>query len=254
MESSRLLTRLFRKRRHLPTRGFTLIEMLVVTAIIIIVTGTVLVGQGSFNRSVILTDTTYTLALSIRQAQSFGLSSRTFTNRQTSISYNNTGYGIHLDRSTPTSYVFYADVNPEIGGSVSANCPGHSIIDPSSPEARPGNCLYDGPAGGELVQTYAFSHGYSIVKFCGYVGIGSGATAYCSDNGGLQALDMSFERPNTSSVLIGVIGNEFTGFPSLVSQNFTSVCIQISPSDNSNSNYVKITQLGQVSVGSSCTP
>ncbi len=232
--------------------AFTLIELLVVVSIIIVITAIVLTGSSSFNRSIILTDTAYTVALSLREAQSFGLSSRTFNNRQTNVTYANTGYGVHFDRATPGSYLFFADVNPGTGlyFDNSGQCPGHTISDPNNPESRPGNCFFDGPtntkADPEVVQQFTFSRGFTIVNFCGYSGSGSA----CSNTGALQAMDITFTRPNTNAVIIGILGNEFSANPSVAS--YTSACIQVQPQDNSASEYIRVTQLGQISIGATC--
>ena len=67
---------------HAALAGFTLVEMIVVLAIIGIISGVVITGQSAYNQSLLLTDTTYTVAYSIRQAQSLGLSSRTARRRK----------------------------------------------------------------------------------------------------------------------------------------------------------------------------
>ena len=50
------------------TRGFSLIEMMVVLVIIALITTIALFGQQDFNRSLLLTDTAYTIALTAREA------------------------------------------------------------------------------------------------------------------------------------------------------------------------------------------
>ena len=47
--------------------GFTLIEMIIVIAIIGIITLVVIVSQGSFNKSLILSNAAYDLALALRR-------------------------------------------------------------------------------------------------------------------------------------------------------------------------------------------
>ena len=58
----------FRFRRGLAlslSKGFTLIELMVVLAIIVVITTVVLTSQSSFNKSLILANTSYDIALSL---------------------------------------------------------------------------------------------------------------------------------------------------------------------------------------------
>ncbi len=71
-------------------RGFTMVEMLVSLGIILIITSIVLLGQNSFNKNLVLVDTAYTVAFTLRQAQTLALSSRKVGTIQ------NAGYGTHF--------------------------------------------------------------------------------------------------------------------------------------------------------------
>src|SRR3989344_3072415 len=137
--------------------GFTLIELLVVTAIITVVTSIALVGQSSFNRSVLLTDAAYILATSVRQAQSFGLSSREFGGKA------NTGYGVDVSADAD-SYMVFVDLYPSVATKYGAG---------ATPEKKPGNGLYD-PSHGELFEIYQFSRGMTIWSVCGTPQAGGG--------------------------------------------------------------------------------
>ena len=55
-------------------RGFTLVELVVCVAIFVIMTALLVAKYGTFNQSVLLTDTAYDIALAIHTAQSYGLS------------------------------------------------------------------------------------------------------------------------------------------------------------------------------------
>ncbi len=167
-------------------------EMVVVLAIIVIITTIALMGQSSFNRSLVLTDTAYTIAFSVREAQSFGLSSRIFQGTQ------NAGYGLHFTNGVNTSYKLFADVSPVASGNIqdSTVCPGHTVS--SGPEAKPGDCMQT--AASEVVRTYTINNGFTIQSFCGTQT--SGGTQRC--NGYLDALDIVYLRPNTQSIITGV--------------------------------------------------
>lgn len=92
------------------TRGFSLVELLVVTAVIVIVTTTVLSNQAKFGTTVVLERLAYDIALSLRKAQTYGVS----VYRSASGVYSSS-YGIYIDLASPSSYVLFADGSPGNG-------------------------------------------------------------------------------------------------------------------------------------------
>lgn len=210
-------------------RGFTLVEMLVVLVIIGIVTTIALVGQSTFNRSLLLTDTAYTLALSIREMQSLGLSSRKYNSVQ------NPGYGAHFSTGSLRSYTLFADIGRQQG--VPGNCPVGT--DPTLPDSKPGNCLYDttgSPVDG-VVQTFTFSRGYSIEKFCG---TDAGGTERCSP-GYLTDLDIAFLRSDSDTVMNG---KRTTGDWI----QLTSASVYVQSPEGIDKRAICVSKVGQVSV------
>ncbi len=125
--------------------GFTLVEMLVVLAIIVVISAIVFSGQAAFNRTLALSNAAYDIALSARQAQAYGLSSQAFN------AINNPPYGLYFQSATPTSYIFFADTSP-------------AVVTNSKPNVRPGNGYYD--VSTEAVQTYTLNNGFSVSAFC----------------------------------------------------------------------------------------
>lgn len=215
-----------------PKRGFTLVELLVVVSIITIVTSIALLGQGNFNRSLVLTDTAYTVAFSVRQAQSYGLSSRVFSG------ISNAGYGVNFTANSE-SYELFADIYPASPGSALGGvCPGHaqtSIV----PEARPGNCVYNGDQN-EMVETYTFKKGFTVNTVCGR-----------DDNSNLRCLGtdfdtftISFLRPNTESIFVGKRSTAHT--------SLQDACIHVRAPDGTNERIVYVSKVGQVAVLPSC--
>lgn len=213
-------------------RGFTLIEMLVVLAIIAIITTIVITGQSNYNKTLLLTDTSYTVALSARQAQSYGLGSKKFQNVQ------NPGYGLHFTNAQPGSYILFADTNPALPPPTGQYaCP---LGTPGTPEEKPGNCRFD--VGGDgIVETYTFSRGFTVSQFCGK----TAGTKYCStDAAPLTNLDMVFTRPNTTTTIDGLIGNTLSSFS----------CAEITLTDASKqaTRTIRVSSLGEISVNQTC--
>lgn len=152
--------------RFFTRRGFTLIELLVVMGIFLVITGTVLANHSKFNSSVLLGSLAYNIALSVREAQVYGLSVQTYhANFQV-------GYGIDLSAANPNQYVLFADVNADK--------------------------RYE-PGTDSVIQTYAVGGGHTIQKFCG--SNASGATQCSTDSTPIDRLDIVFFRPNPDAYI-----------------------------------------------------
>ncbi len=220
---------------YLPTscsRGFTLIEMVVVLAIIAIVTSITLFGQGTFNRSVVLTDAAYTVAFSLRQAQTLGISSRKYGTVQ------NAGYG---GRFVPlsTSYLVFADIG---GGGAATNCP---VGVAGTPELKPGNCIYNAGTDG-ILNAYVFDKGFSISKVCGTET--SGGAYVCSNTTPtLTALDVLFIRSNTTDAIL-------TAQKAGVSVPLTKAEIYLQSATGAITRGICVSLLGQISVTTTTCP
>ncbi len=148
------------------SRGFSVIELVAVTAVIALISGVLLVSNSRFGGKVLLENLAYDIALSIRQAQVYGISVQRFGTNTFSA-----GYGVHFDSSsgTQTSYAMFADATTKNG-------------------------LYDPPGGScgspcELVQAAQLERGFLIAKLCAPAG--SDAFSCTAVN----VLDILFRRP-----------------------------------------------------------
>lgn len=220
-------------------RGFTLIELLVVLTIITIVTAVVITSQGSFNKSIVLQNTAYDVALTLRFAETYALGSRAFGPTL------NTGYGLHFTVGTPSSFGFFADTFPSPNAN---NCHRLPSGGASAPNAIAGNCVYDGSFG-ELVQTYTFGNGITIKDFCTNVAGGWSCTyAHGTYPGGVTSLDIVFSRPNPDPFM-----SENGVYSMLPELSVTAACLTLTAPEGGEK-YVSITSSGRITPNAASCP
>jgi len=118
-------------------KGFSLIELLVSIAIIVIVSGIVFFNQSGFNNNVLLENLAYEISLTIRQAQSYGLQSR---ETGTGTDDFTAGYGVYFDLDNPDKLVLYLDEDK--------------------------NHIYDYNSGEDEVDSLKITSGSEITKLC----------------------------------------------------------------------------------------
>lgn len=206
---------------------------MVVLTIIVVITVVVLASQSSFNKTLILANTAYDIALALRSAETYGLGSRA------SGTTLNAGYGLHFQSGTPASFTLFADTYPL--PSTSSVC--HPIADASAPNAQSGNCSYESGQG-EKVTAYALGNGITVSDFCAYIS-GSWSCAY-SRGGGLSSLDIVFARPNPNP-FISVNGSYSASFPA------TSACLTVT-SQQGGAHYVSVSASGQITANAVSCP
>lgn len=149
------------------SRGFTLIELLVVAGIVVVVTSIILANNSQFGGMITLENLSYDMALSIRQAQVYGIAVRRFGSNN-----YNVGYGMHFEKTSATSYTLFGD----------------AIL---------ANGFYDQ---GELVQLSTLQGGYRISDLCVRQS-GSLATTCATYTCGLDKLDILFKRPEPDAFI-----------------------------------------------------
>ncbi len=205
--------RLYRKyTQSLDSSGFTLIELLVVLAIIGAISTIVLTSQSSFNKTLVLANTAYDIALTLRSAENFGLGSRALGTNA------NAGYGLHFDSGTTGSFMLFADIWP----ATDLVC--------TRPDCKPGDHLYS-PTDA-LVRTYTLGNGIVVSDFCAF----SSGGWRCAATGDLSTLDIVFSRPNPDA-FINANGSTFT--------SYSAACLTIT-SPQKTSRFISVAASGQI--------
>lgn len=143
-------------------KGFTLVELMVVVAIMAIVTSVVLFNNRDLNSSLLVSNTAYEINLLIREVQTYGLGVVGTDNTSAGFAY---GQGVHFDMVTPDQVISFAD--------------------------KDGNKAYSGET--ENIQIYKLNteRGGSLLSICT-----PGASGVCTPLGSGTSVDVVFKRPN----------------------------------------------------------
>lgn len=157
-------------------KGFTLVELLVTVSVFTILTGVVLYNQSKFNGTILLTSLAYDTALTVRQAQTYGINIRSFNYNGENIF---TPYGVHFQTNEPYNKSFilfsaldynFEDINSlKFGGTNTNDC----IIE-------------DG-----CVSRYNIQRGNYVSDIC----------LDNTENCGAQSLDVFYVRPNPEAII-----------------------------------------------------
>ena len=211
-----------------------MIEMLVVLAIISIITLVVITSQSAFNRTLLLANAAYDVALTMRSAQSYGVGSRV------GAGISRAGYGLSFDRSKPNSFVFFADSTPGPSTS-STSC--HPATDITAPDAKAGNCAYESATDTKIAD-YQLPRRFIFQDFCTY----SGGSWQCANSNGstVSRLDIVFVRPDPSPY-ISKNGSFSTTVP------VTKACITLA-SPEGWVRHISVSSSGEVAADASACP
>ncbi len=153
------------------SRGFTLLELLVSISIFTVITTIAVFNNTQFNSSVLLTNLAYEVGLSVRQAQFYGITVKQTAGDPTAF---DSGYGVHFDTSSPSTYVLFEDVNTCVYPAICTNK------------------MYD--VGDVGTETFNIQKGNLIGKIC--VTDSSNVTS-CSNS----VVDIAFVRPNPDAYI-----------------------------------------------------
>jgi prepilin-type N-terminal cleavage/methylation domain-containing protein len=161
-------------------RGFGLIELVVSLALMVIITATILLGYNRFGDNVLLTNLAYDIALTVRQAQSYGISVKELINAGSGTF--NAGYGVRFGSDSAKSFLLFADSDN------SGQCVGSTV----------GDCRVSG----ELVKIYQIERANRLSKICaGLISAPAGGSSeecydFTAKSGPIGFLDIVFTRPN----------------------------------------------------------
>ena len=191
-------------------RGFTLIELLIVLSIFVVMSTLLLANYRKFGNSIDATNLAYDVALSVREAQMYGLATQNVAG-QFKFGLENIPHGIHFDTGTPTSYIIFADANV--------------------------NYKYDSS---EKTKEYNLNNGYKITEVCA-----SGTPDNCGTGAmsGVASLDILFVRPNPDAKSYFYKTDE-----TAVSGTFPDVKIKIVSPDGSKKKAIRVLKSGQITV------
>lgn len=197
-------------------KGFSLVELIVVVAIFLIITSIALTRQSKFSSDILISNLAYEFALSLREAQVYGIGSRVAPSAITGDQRFKVGYGISLDLNSPSEYNFFTDI------------PGNGISGAS-------NHIDDG--GDEFMYVVPITRNQRVKDFCG---IDSSGVPVCAKSDFDIEMHVSFVRPNPDAhILVGVSGFEIT-YPQGV--------IILESSTGDKCRIVRVTQTGQIAV------
>lgn len=206
-------------RRHGLYSGFTLVELLVVLVLMSLLTLVFLERQQKFDSSTLMRSLAYSIGLSLRQAQVYGISVRPSAAGSANFS---TSHGLFFQKSSTTSYLLFAD--------------------------QDGNNRFQGDP---VEQTFALGSNFTLSEFCAIYYNGATQVKRCSggdDSGGgtgsISMLNIIFVRPNPDAKIYALDAsyNPIAGDPP-----YTYAYIQIKAIDGSTRG-IHVWATGQISV------
>ncbi|MEK7193140.1 MAG: prepilin-type N-terminal cleavage/methylation domain-containing protein, partial [Patescibacteria group bacterium] len=154
-------------------KGFTVVELMVVTAIFALMSSIAIANYPSFTTRLSLELLAHDIALTIRQSQVYTLGVK-------ALAGNFPSWGVHFEASDAKHFILFADKN--------------------------GNAVYDkgddcGGADTECQTKYTVQGLNEITQLCGKYGI-SYVVKHCTDSGALiiSYLDVVFRRPDPDAL------------------------------------------------------
>lgn len=100
-----------KNKKQLLRNGFTIIEMLVTIAIIVIMSAVYLVDYRPTNEKIVLDQAASGIVADLRLAQNMAMNVKKFNTSAATSEIPQGGYGINIAVSSPGTYVLFADCN-----------------------------------------------------------------------------------------------------------------------------------------------
>jgi prepilin-type N-terminal cleavage/methylation domain-containing protein len=190
------------KKNHCKVRGFTLVELSISMAIMVIMMAIILVHYPETSVRLSLANVSHTTALLIREAQVRG-SSIDSGNNSLAVESPIGGYGVYVSMNAISQLVLFADT---VDSAVPK--PNNILI---------GNGIYENNSSiNETKSITKFPKGYTISKIC--VGTAFPFSCTTSNTPAITSLTISFIRPNPQPLIY--INND-------TSTNFSAGCIEL---------------------------
>lgn len=152
------------KLNYFSNQGFTLIELMITVGIFVFMTALIMARYNDFYSGIIFKNMAYDIAVTIRQAQSYGISVKVDTG---SSSFNK-AYGVNFSSANPSKFSLYP-----------YSSFGSNYVFSGDPE-----------------KSYTLKFGATVNQR--YVGSGFDSTIL-----GVSVLDIIFQRPNPEAIICG---------------------------------------------------
>ncbi|PIR46622.1 MAG: hypothetical protein COV07_03340 [Candidatus Vogelbacteria bacterium CG10_big_fil_rev_8_21_14_0_10_45_14] len=183
----------------LSKRGFTLVELMVTTSIFVIITLVVLINYPRANGAIALRLMASELAVTIREAQVYGVSVRGISSGTDTLFPD---YGMYFGKPTGDAnvpYPYYLFADKPVG-----QARGDGIYDPTNSSCGGGTSN----ASSECITSYGLKGINTVLKICGQVASSNVSIdrASCYNDTGaltLENLTVLFRRPNPEAILSG---------------------------------------------------
>ena|SRR3989344_1885977 len=167
--------------------GFTLFEMLVSVAIITIVSGVVFFNHSKFKTDTEITNIAYRTALSVREAQVYGISVKQFNPSGEGETFE-VSYGLHFNQNVDDAFILFADGNGD----------GLYTL-PLGPNNDDMSC--DTAPGSECIEKVSIGRNNRIKGWCGILWSNpDDETCFRSGATDNHFLDIKFKRPNPDAI------------------------------------------------------
>ncbi len=185
----------FNNLRSKSRKGFTLIELLVTITIFVILTGIVLFSSNGFNNTILLKDLAYDVALTVQQAQSYGVNVNESQTTLNPFAPFGVYFNLNLNGADPPgsnkNFVFFTDT-------ISKNSSNYYVSNGKyDADEVSQSCTTNDH---ECISRYTVGNGNYIKGIC----VSSNSTCSVSAQTGTQVTSgftILFTRPNPNAVI-----------------------------------------------------